>query len=120
MCDAIDPAVFIARVCFALKKSQESESSVDFSRLRKIRDSVSQKLAEEKHVVAIEWTRDAVMDSLDSHSVYLEKTGRNVRLCPHLKKEKRREYIKYVARETPVEIRSSLRKAIRTSLETVF
>ena len=72
MCRYLDPACFMANYFSACPES----STIDFVTLRKVRDHVTQKLEDQN--VVIEWTRDAVMNAMESHSTLFEIRDRTV------------------------------------------
>jgi hypothetical protein len=113
MCVSIDPAIFIAHVLDA-----GGAQPMDFRRLRRIRDSVSVKLANSRTPIAVEWTRDAVLDSLETFSVYLKREGQTVakRSLDH---SQRSDYAWFLDEDTPEEIREPLKTAIHASLSEV-
>ena len=86
-----------------------------FPRLRKIRDQVSKNMAKQHRAIAVEWTRDAVLNSLDIYSSYLQRNGQEVSLKA-LNSEQQAEYEQYLDEDTPEAIREPLTNAIRESL----
>ncbi len=72
MCKYLDSACFLTNV-FAVC---ESESSMDFAKLREVRDHVTHRL--EAQNVVIEWTRTSVMGALESYSNLFDTRGNEV------------------------------------------
>ena len=72
MCQYLDSACFMANVFAACR----DRSSITFTVLRKVRDDVANRLADQN--VVIEWTRDSVMGALERYPNLFTSTGPEV------------------------------------------